>query len=196
MNASLRLALDKAKAANMPKDNINRAIKKATDASDTTNYDELTYEGYGPGGVAILVHALTDNKNRTDTNIHVAFSRNGGNLGSSGSVSYLFDRKGYLAINREDLATNEEEMVEAVMEAGAEDLKTSEEVFEIYTSPSEFTSVKDNLEADGFKFVDARLVMVPQNTVPLNESHATQLDHLIEKLEEDDDVQEVFTNIE
>lgn len=196
MNASLRLALDKAKAANMPKDNINRAIKKATDAGDTTNYDELTYEGYGPGGVAILVHTLTDNKNRTDTNIHVAFSRNGGNLGSSGSVSYMFDRKGYIAIDRENLAQDEDAMFEVVIEAGAEDMKTSEEAFEIYTDPSEFTAVKDALQASNFEFADARLVMVPQNTVAVDESHSTQLEQLIEKLEDDDDVQEVFTNAE
>jgi YebC/PmpR family DNA-binding regulatory protein len=111
MNSSLRLVLDKAKAANMPKDNINRAIKKATDAGDSTNYDEITYEGYGPGGVGILVHALTDNKNRTDTNVHVAFTRNFGKEASLGSVAYMFKRQGYLALERQEDSLDEDELL-------------------------------------------------------------------------------------
>ena len=122
MNPALRLVVDKAKAANMPNDNVERAIKKATSAVDETNYDEITYEGYGPGGVGILVHALTDNRNRTATNVRVAFTRNGGSLGETGSVSYLFDRKGYIAIERDGLTVDEETMFEDVLEAGAEDL--------------------------------------------------------------------------
>ena len=125
MNPALRLVVDKAKAANMPNDNVERAIKKATSAVDETNYDEITYEGYGPGGVGILVHALTDNRNRTATNVRVAFTRNGGSLGETGSVSYLFDRKGYIAIERDGLTVDEETMFEDVLEAGAEDLQTS-----------------------------------------------------------------------
>lgn len=118
MNPALRLVVDKAKAANMPNDNVERAIKKATSAVDETNYDEITYEGYGPGGVGILVHALTDNRNRTATNVRVAFTRNGGSLGETGSVSYLFDRKGYIAIERDGLTVDEETMFEDVLEAG------------------------------------------------------------------------------
>ncbi len=125
MNPALRLVVDKAKAANMPNDNVERAIKKATSAVDETNYDEITYEGYGPGGVGILVHALTDNRNRTATNVRVAFTRNGGSLGETGSVSYLFDRKGYIVIERDGLAVDEETMFEDVLEAGAEKLQTS-----------------------------------------------------------------------
>lgn len=123
MNASLRMVLDKARAANMPKDNINRAIKKATDVGDTTNYDEITYEGYGPGGVAILVHTLTDNKKRTDANMHTIFTRNGGNMGSTGSVAYMFDHKGYIVIDRDNLDLDEDAMFEVILDAGAEDLK-------------------------------------------------------------------------
>ncbi|EKB56112.1 YebC/PmpR family DNA-binding transcriptional regulator [Facklamia hominis] len=196
MNANLRTVLDKARAANMPKDNINRAIKKATDAGDTTNYDEITYEGYGPGGVAILIHALTDNKNRTDTNMHVIFSRNGGNQGSNGSVAYLFDRVGYLAIDREDLAVDEEAMFEQVLNAGAEDLKVSEEVFEIFCEPQDFNQVKDSLKEAGFEFAEASVIMEAKTKVALNDTDQSKLENLIDKFEDDDDVQEVFTNAE
>ena len=171
MNPALRLVVDKAKAANMPNDNVERAIKKATSAVDETNYDEITYEGYGPGGVGILVHALTDNRNRTATNVRVAFTRNGGSLGETGSVSYLFDRKGYIAIERDGLTVDEETMFEDVLEAGAEDLQTSPEVFEIYTAPEDFAAVRDELEKE-------------------------QLERLVDKLEDDDDVSEVFTAAE
>ncbi|MGX7195781.1 YebC/PmpR family DNA-binding transcriptional regulator [Enterococcus olivae] len=194
-NPALRLALDKAKAANMPNDNIDRAIKKATSSTDGANYDEVTYEGYGPGGVAILVETLTDNRNRTGTNVRVAFSRNGGNLGETGSVSYMFDRKGYLAIERETLALDEEDMLEKVLEAGGEDLITSPEVFEIYTEAEDFTTVRDTLEQE-FTLAQAELTMLPQTTVALDEAQQTQFDRLVEKLEDDDDVSEVYTSIE
>ncbi|HIX71293.1 MAG TPA: YebC/PmpR family DNA-binding transcriptional regulator, partial [Candidatus Enterococcus stercoravium] len=154
-NPALRLVMDKAKAANMPNDNVERAIKKATSAGEGENYDEIVYEGYGPGGVAILVHTLTDNRNRTATNVRVAFTRNGGNLGETGSVSYMFDRKGYIAIERAGLAVDEDTMLEDVIEAGAEDMLTSPEVFEIYTAPEDFTTVRDQLEQDGFKLAQA-----------------------------------------
>ncbi|HHX8844699.1 TPA: YebC/PmpR family DNA-binding transcriptional regulator, partial [Enterococcus faecium] len=159
MNPALRLVVDKAKAANMPNDNVERAIKKATSAVDETNYDEITYEGYGPGGVGILVHALTDNRNRTATNVRVAFTRNGGSLGETGSVSYLFDRKGYIAIERDGLTVDEETMFEDVLEAGAEDLQTSPEVFEIYTAPEDFAAVRDELEKE-FTLAQAELTMI------------------------------------
>lgn len=193
-NSALRLAMDKARAENMPKDNVTRAIKKATEAGAGDNYDELTFEGYGPGGVAILVHTLTDNKNRTQTNVRVAFSRNGGNLGESGSVSYQFDRKGYIAIEREGLDLSEDDMFEKVIEAGAEDLQTSDEVFEIYTEPEDFTAVRDALEAQGLTLARAELTMVPQNMVDLPADKLTKLENLVDKLEDDDDVSEVFTN--
>lgn len=194
MNAALRLVLDKARAANMPKDNINRAIKKATDVGDTTNYNEISYEGYGPGGVAILVHTLTDNKNRTDAHIHTIFSRNGGNMGSSGSVAYLFDRKGYIVIAREGLDLDEDAMFELVLEAGAEDLKTSDDIFEIITLPKDFPAVKEALAAQLLTFAQAQLSMIPQTEVSLTPEHLEKLDNLVDKLEEDDDVQDVYTN--
>ena len=195
MNPALRLVVDKAKAANMPNDNVERAIKKATSAVDETNYDEITYAGYGPGGVGILVHALTDNRNRTATNVRVAFTRNGGSLGETGSVSYLFDRKGYIVIERDGLAVDEETMFEDVLEAGAEDLQTSPEVFEIYTAPEDFVAVRDELEKE-FTLAQAELTMIPQTTIDLNEEQREQLERLVDKLEDDDDVSEVFTAAE
>ncbi|HIH2427300.1 TPA: YebC/PmpR family DNA-binding transcriptional regulator [Enterococcus faecium] len=195
MNPALRLVVDKAKAANMPNDNVERAIKKATSAVDETNYDEITYEGYGPGGVGILVHALTDNRNRTATNVRVAFTRNGGSLGETDSVSYLFDRKGYIAIERDGLTVDEETMFEDVLEAGAEDLQTSPEVFEIYTAPEDFAAVRDELEKE-FTLAQAELTMIPQTTIDLNEEQKEQLERLVDKLEDDDDVSEVFTAAE
>lgn len=194
-NPALRLALDKAKSANMPNDNVERAIKKATSSTDGANYDEVIYEGYGPGGVAILVETLTDNRNRTATNVRVAFSRNGGSLGETGSVSYMFDRKGYLAIERQDLAVDEDEMLERVLEAGGEDLIVSPEVFEIYTEAEDFTSVRNILEQE-FTLAQAELTMIPQTTVALTEAQKNQFDQLVEKLEDDDDVSEVYTSIE
>lgn len=195
MNASLRMVLDKARAANMPKDNINRAIKKATDVGDTTNYDEITYEGYGPGGVAILVHTLTDNKKRTDANLHTIFTRNGGNMGSTGSVAYMFDRKGHLVIEREGLDLSEDDMLGMILEAGADDLKTTDDVFEILTEPKAFPEVKEALQAQNLTFAHAQLSMIPQNYVSLDEEQAAILEKLVDKLEDDDDVQDVYTNM-
>ena len=195
MNASLRMVLDKARAANMPKDNINRAIKKSTDVGDTTNYDEITYEGYGPGGVAILVHTLTDNKKRTDANLHTIFTRNGGNMGSTGSVAYMFDRKGHLVIEREGLDLSEDDMLGMILEAGADDLKTTDDVFEILTEPKAFPEVKEALQAQNLTFAHAQLSMIPQNYVSLDEEKAAILEKLVDKLEDDDDVQDVYTNM-
>ena len=195
MNARLRMVLDKARAANMPKDNINRAIKKATDVGDTTNYDEITYEGYGPGGVAILVHTLTDNKKRTDANMHTIFTRNGGNMGSTGSVAYMFDRKGYIVIDRENWDLDEDSMLELILDAGAEDLKTLDEAFEVFTEPKEFPAVKEALQAQNLEFAQAQLSMIPQNYVSLDAEQADILETLVDKLEDDDDVQDVYTNM-
>lgn len=195
-NPALRLVMDKAKAANMPNDNVERAIKKATSATEGENYDEVSYEGYGPGGVAILVHALTDNRNRTATNVRVAFTRNGGNLGETGSVSYMFDRRGYLAIERAGLDLDEDAMLEAVIEAGGEDLLTSPEVFEIYTAPEDFTTVRDALTEAGFTLAQAELTMVPSTTTQVTSEQKEQLQRLVDKLEDDDDVSEVYTSLE
>ncbi len=196
MNASLRLAVDKAKSNNMPNDNIDRAIKRATDAGQGDNYDEVVYEGYGPNGIAILVHALTDNLNRTSTNMHVAFSRNGGTMGAKGSVSYMFDRKGYIAIAREGLDIDEDTMLMHVLEAGGEDLETSDDVFEIYTEATDFTAVRDALKEAGFELDQAELIMLPQTTLPVPEDKKEIFEKLIDALEDDDDVSEVYHNVE
>lgn len=195
-NPGLRLIIDKAKAANMPNDNVNRAIKKATASGEGENYEEVTYEGYGPNGIAVLVHTLTDNRNRTASNVRVAFNKNGGSLGESGSVSYMFDRKGYIAIEREGLDVDEDTMLMSVLEAGGEELETSEDVFEIYTDPSDLASVRDALEAEGYKLAQAEITMIPQTTLTVEGQAADQIRQLIDRLEEDDDVSEVFYNAE
>lgn len=196
MNPSLRLVIDKAKAANMPNDNIDRAIKKAGTSGEGEHYDEVIYEGYGPAGVAILVYALTDNRNRTATNVRVAFTRNGGSLGETGSVNYMFDRKGYIVIEREGVDVNEETVFEQVIEAGGEDLEITDEVFEIYTTPENFVTVRDALEQLGYTLAQAELTMVPQTLVSLTDEQNEKLAVLIDKLEEDDDISVVFTSAE
>ncbi|MDW6052908.1 YebC/PmpR family DNA-binding transcriptional regulator [Bacillus paralicheniformis] len=194
-NASLRLVIDKAKNANMPNDNIDRAIKKASGSQDGKSYEEITYEGYGPSGVAVMVKCLTDNKNRTATNVRTAFSKNGGSLGETGCVSYMFDRKGYIAIEREDLEIDEEEFMLEVIDAGAEELETSEELFEIYTEPEQFEEVKKNLEERGYETATAEMTMVPQTYAEVDETLQEKVEKLIDVLEDDDDVQEVYTNV-
>lgn len=191
-NPSLRLVMDKARAANMPKSNIERAIKKAEGGSDE-HYDEITYEGYAPGGVAVLVEALTDNKNRTASDVRVAFTRNGGSLGATGSVAYMFDRKGYIVIDRSTTDADEDQVLLDVMDAGGDDLQTSEDAFEIYTDPKQFTAVRDGLEKAGYKLANAELTMIPQNTTPVPEDKKDQFEHLIDALEDSDDVSNVYT---
>lgn len=166
-NATLRLAIEKAKSANMPNENIERAIKKATGNQEHTHYEEIRYEGYGPGGVAVMVICLTDNKNRTASNVRVAFSKNGGNLGETGCVSYLFDRKGLIVIARENLHIDEDEMLLQAIEAGADEMETTEDSFEIYTSPEQFEQVKNTLAAQGFTFATAEITMIPQTYTTL-----------------------------
>lgn len=191
-NPSLRLVMDKARAANMPKSNIERAIKKAEGNSDE-HYDEITYEGYAPGGVAVLVEALTDNKNRTASAVRVAFTRNGGTMGATGSVAYMFDRKGYIVIDRSTTDADEDQVLMDVMDAGGDDLQASDDAFEIYTDPKAFTGVRDALEKAGYKLADAELTMVPQNTTAVPAEKKEQFERLIDALEEDDDVSNVYT---
>lgn len=191
-NPSLRLVMDKARAANMPKSNIERAIKKAEGNSDE-HYDEITYEGYAPGGVAVLVEALTDNKNRTASAVRVAFTRNGGTMGATGSVAYMFDRKGYIVIDRSTTDADEDQFLMDVMDAGGDDLQASDDAFEIYTDPKAFTGVRDALEKAGYKLADAELTMVPQNTTAVPAEKKEQFERLIDALEDDDDVSNVYT---
>lgn len=195
-NASLRLVIDKAKAANMPKDNIQRALDKASGAGGA-NYQELTYEGYGPAGVAVLVEALTDNTNRTAASVRSTFKHYGGELGTSGSVSFQFDRKGYLEIERtEDNEIDEDQLFEDMLEAGADDMKTYDDQFEIYTEPKAFPEVRDALEAKGYTFATDEVTMVAQNPMAVPEDKQETLARLVEELEENDDVQAVFTTAE
>lgn len=193
-NPSLRLVVEKAKAENMPNDNIQRAIDKATGNKDTEHYEEIVYEGYGPNGTAVMVMCLTDNKNRTATNVRVAFNKNDGNLGETGCVSYMFDRKGYLAVDRQNVNIDEDDMLLSVIEAGGEEMEASEEAFEIYTAPESFIEVKENLENQGLTFATAEITMVPQTYTHLEGEQAEKMQKMLEMLEDDDDVQEVYHN--
>ncbi|MDE8562764.1 YebC/PmpR family DNA-binding transcriptional regulator [Anoxybacillus rupiensis] len=196
VNAALRLVIEKAKAANMPSDNIERAINKAAGNQEHANYEEIRYEGYGPGGVAVMVVCLTDNKNRTAANVRAAFSKNGGNLGETGCVSYLFARKGWLVIAREGLEIDEDELLLQAIEAGAEEMETMDDSFEIYTAPEHFEEVKNKLQANGLTFVNAEITMIPQTYTTLEGDDLTKMLKLIDMLEDDDDVQEVYHNLD
>ncbi len=193
-NPRLRTAVDKAKANSMPKDNIDRAIKKGTGELDGAQYEEYTYEGYGPGGVAILVHCLTDNKNRTTAEVRHSFSKYGGNLGEAGCVSYLFDRRGVFTFSADEIS--EEEIMEKAIDAGAEDIKDEEGDWVIYTDPADFNTVKENLEKTDLVDPDAEITMVPQNTLKLDAKAASSVLKLVDMLEESDDVQNVYTNFD
>ena len=193
MNASLRLVVEKAKAANMPKDNIQRALDKASGAGGQ-KFEEVTYEGYGTAGVAILVEASTDNINRTVSSIRNSFKHFGGALGTSGSVAFQFDRKGYLAINRADFPDLDEDTVlEAASEAGAEDVQTQDEVFEIYTTAADFQAVESAMTAAGYVFEESEVTMIAQNPAEISDEDREKLDKLVDELEENEDVLAVYT---
>jgi len=193
-NPRLRTAVLKARAANMPKDNIERAIKKGTGELGAVNYEELLYEGYGPGGVAVLVEVLTDNKNRTAASVRNIFTKSGGNLGATGSVAYMFNRKGVIEYDAE--AVSEEAIMEAALEAGAEDIATEDGVITVTTDPNDFASVLEALQEKGFESVSAAVSMVPDTYVALDADTTQKALKMIDKLEEDDDVQTVSSNIE
>lgn len=193
-NPNLRLAVEKAKNANMPNDNIERAIKKATGDLEGVNYESKTYEGYGPGGVAIMVHALTDNRNRSASEIRHIFSKHDGNLGEDGCVAFMFDRKGLLSIERTNEQQDEDIMLTAV-EAGAADLAAEEDVYEIYTAPEDFQDVKQNL-GEEYNFLTAEVTMIPETQTKLEADQAHKTLALIDDLEDNDDVQEVHHNLE
>lgn len=192
-NPSLRLVIEKSKSFNVPNDVIHRAIDKATGAGADENYEEVIYEGYGPGGAAVLVYCLTENRNRTGPNIRVAFNKNGGSLGESGSVNYLFNRKGRLFIERTE-GTDEDSIMLAALEAGAEDIESTEEGFEIITEPGVFIDVKEALEKQGIQFISAEVEMIPTIYAELQEDQAKQFEQMIGALEDDDDVQDIYHN--
>jgi len=194
-NPRLRSAIASAKAENMPKDNIDRAIKKGTGELEGAVYEEITYEGYGPGGVAVLVDCMTDNKNRTVADIRHYFSKSGGNLGESGCVAWMFDKKGTILVDKETI--EEDELLDKALEAGAEDVVEEDNVFQVVTAPDDFESVREALEADGVKFIEATVSMVPQNTIDVSEEKtAKQILKLLESLEDHDDVQNVYANFD
>ena len=191
-NPRLRTALNAARSENMPKDNMDRAIKKGTGELEGVNYEEVTYEGYGAGGAAVFVESLTDNKNRTVADIRYIFSKAGGNLGESGCVAYMFDKKGYLVVEKS--AADEDTLMEVALEAGAEDVREDGDNFEVLTEPGDFEAVKEAIEAAGIPAIDAEITMLPQTVTPVAGKEADQMMRLMENLEDCDDVQKVYTN--
>jgi len=195
MNPTLALAIQKAKDGNMPNDNIQRAIDKGTGAgADAETFERITYEGYAPGGVAVLVEILTDNRNRAASDVRYVFSKNGGKLGTSGSVAYLFERKGIILVPKDGV--DEDELMLAALEAGAEDVEAQESDYRVVTTPESFTEVRGQLEDAGFELEHAEITMEPQNSIDLDSSTARQTLRLIDALEENDDVQEVYANFD
>ncbi len=193
-NSKLKSVIAKCKAANMPNDTINNAIKKASSSNE--NYEEITYEGYGPNGVAVIVEASTDNKNRTAADVRHVFDKAGGNLGTTGCVSYMFNKKGVIVIEKETCKMDEEELMMLAIESGAEDFEVGEEVYEITTDPSEFTNVCEKLEQNNIEFLEAEVQMVPTTTVSLDEHGVEKMERLIERLDELDDVSNIYHNWE
>jgi len=193
-NAGLKTAIEKAKAANMPNDNIKRAIQKGAGGADGVNYEEIRYEGYGPNGVAVIVECLTDNKNRTVADIKYYFDKNGGNLGTTGSVAFMFDRKGILLVDREDFGMDEEEMMMIALEAGAEDFEASDEFFEITTDPNDFSTVRDALSKENIPFVKAELTYIPQMQTSIPEDAYKNMNRMLDMMEDNDDIQNVYHN--
>ena len=195
-NSKLKDVIAKCKANNMPNDTINNAIKKASGEGSSAVYEEITYEGYGANGVAVIVNASTDNKNRTAADVRHMFDKSGGNLGTSGCVSYMFEKKGVIVIEKEGCKLGEDDLMMLAIEAGAEDFSAEEEVFEITTAPNDFTAVTEKLSAEGITFLEAGVQMVPSTYVQLDEKGAEKMQRLIDNLEDLDDVVEVFHNWE
>ena len=192
-NPRLRTAIDKAKAENMPKDNVERAVKKGAGGLEGVNYEETTYEGYGPGGTAVLVEVMTDNRNRTVSDVRSIFSKCNGNMGEAGCVSWLFDKKGLIVFPKE---TDFDKLFEAAIEAGADDVTDEGEQYEVLTAPADFYTVKGALEKAGFKPESAEVTMIPQTMVKLEGKHAENMLKLMDRMEENDDVQNVYANFD
>lgn len=195
-NAKLKDIVAKCKAANMPNDTISKAIKKASGEGSSANYEEITYEGYGPNGVAVIVEASTDNKNRTAADVRHVFDKAGGNLGTSGCVSYMFNKKGVIVIEKASTDMDEDDLMMLALDAGAEDFEASEEIYEITTEPGDFSGVREKLEEAGLTFLEAEVQMVPSTTVELDEKGQEKMERLIDRLDELDDVMNVYHNWE
>ena len=191
-NSKLKAVIAKCKAANMPNDTINNAIKKASSSNE--NYEEITYEGYGPNGVAVIVNASTDNKNRTAADLRHVFDKAGGNLGTNGCVSYLFNKKGIIVIDKTKTDLSEDDLMLLAIDNGAEDFQSEEECYEITTDPAEFTAVREALEKENIEFVQAEVQMVPTTYVELDEKGSERMQKLIDNLEDLDDVMDVYHN--
>ena len=194
-NMRLKLALSKAKANNIPKDNINRAIQKGLGATEGSNYEEITYEGYGPGGSAIMLDILTDNRNRTAADVRHLFSRFGGNLGETGCGGWMFKQKAVFVVEKETFG-DEDALMDIVLEAGAEDMRSEDDVFEITAEPADFDAIEAALGEKGIETASAEITMVPDNTVKVEGKDAEKLQNLVDALEENDDVQNVYGNYE
>ena len=194
-NSKLRDVIAKAKANNMPNDTIDRGIKKAAGDSGNVNYEQVTYEGYGPSGTAIIVKALTDNKNRTAANVRNAFSKGQGSIGTQGCVSYMFDEKGQIIIAKEDCEMDADDLMMIALDAGAEDFNEEEDCFEVLTSPDDFEAVRSALEAENIPMAEAEVTMIPQNYVELSaDEDITNINRILDLLDDDDDVQQVYHN--
>ena len=194
-NSKLRDVIAKAKANNMPNDTIERGIKKAAGDANSVNYESLTYEGYGPSGVAIIVDALTDNKNRTAANVRSAFTKGNGNVGTPGSVSYMFDKKGQIIIDKEECEMDADDLMMLALDAGAEDFSEEEDSFEVYTDPDSFSQVREALEKEGVPMLEAGVTMIPQTWVELSdEDDIKKLNRILDLLDADDDVQAGYHN--
>lgn len=194
-NSKLRDVIAKAKANNMPNDTIDRGIKKAAGDANSVSYVTVTYEGYGPNGSAIIVDALTDNKNRTAANVRNAFTKGGGNVGAQGCVSYMFDKKGQIIIDKEEYDGDADELMMTALDAGAEDFAEEEDSFEITTDPDDFSAVREALEKGGVTMASAEVTMIPQNYVTISdEEDVKKINRILDMLDEDDDVQAVYHN--
>ena len=196
-NSKLRDVIAKAKAANMPNDTIKRGIEKAAGAADADNYEHVTYEGYGPGGIAVIVETLTDNRNRTSADVKNAFSKGNGNIGTPGCVSFMFEEKGQIIVSKEDYEGTADDLMMTALDAGAEDFQEDDDCYEIFTAPDDFSEVRETLEKAGIPMEDADVAMIPQTKTALtDETDRKNLQRILDLLDESDDVQNVYTNLD
>jgi YebC/PmpR family DNA-binding regulatory protein len=196
-NSKLRDVIAKAKAANMPNDTIKRGIEKAAGAADADNYEHVTYEGYGPGGIAVIVETLTDNRNRTSADVKNAFSKGNGNIGTPGCVSFMFEEKGQIIVSKEDYEGSADDLMMTALDAGAEDFQEDDDCYEIFTAPDDFSEVRETLEKAGIPMEDADVAMIPQTKTALtDETDRKNLQRILDLLDESDDVQNVYTNLD